>query len=123
MKQQILFVGKERTIFQSIQSQMQSERIDVIYEASSSAALESTLKYEYCLLIMSLRLTEASDVEMLRIIRTAKRMPIIVLTDKLTTYEKVTIFQSGANAYIKRPIDFTVCAAQANSLIQLYFRG
>ena len=95
MKKQILVVENDQAIYQSFQNWMQSEDIEVSCVLSAAEALESVLKYEYCLVVLSLRFTEASDMELLRMIRNAKKMPIIVLTDRLTTPDKVSIFQAG----------------------------
>ncbi len=111
MKRQILIVGNDQTIYQPIQNRMQGENIEIFYVSSATEALEPILKYEYCLVIMSLRLAEASDMELLRMIRNAQKMPIIALTDHLTTSEKVALFQAGANAFCENPIDFAVCTA------------
>ena len=37
--------------------------------------------------------------------------------------EKIAIFHAGANAYIEKPIDVKVCAAQSATLIQLYLES
>lgn len=123
MKKQILVVENDQAIYQSFQNWMQSEDIEVSYVLSAAEALESVLKYEYCLVVLSLRFTEASDMELLRMIRSARRMPIIVLTDRLTTPDKVSIFQAGANACFEHPIDFSICFAQATSLIHLFLKA
>lgn len=123
MKRQILVVESDRAICQSIQNRMQDEGIEVFYVSSVTEALKSMLKQEYCLVIISLQHTEVRDVEPLRMIRNAKRMPIIALTNRLSTNEKVVLFQTGANALAEKPLDLTVCIAQATSLIQLYLEA
>ncbi len=47
-------------------------------------------------------------------------MPILVITSPLESENKVALFRAGANAYIEKPVDITVCAAQSETLIQLY---
>lgn len=123
MKRQILIAENDRTICHPIQSRMQSENAEISYVSSVAEALESILKYEYCLVIMSLQIAEESDMELLRMIRKAKKMPIIVLTDRLATTDKVALFQAGANAFVEKPVDFAVCTAQATSLIRLYLEA
>lgn len=50
-------------------------------------------------------------------------MPIIVFADRLTTDDRVALFQLGANVCIERPYDLTVCMAQASSLVHLYLEA
>lgn len=123
MKRRILVAGADSAIFQSIRNCMQSETVDVCYIVSTLDALESILKCEYCLVIISVQSTEAKDMEILRIIRNTQKLPIIALTDKLSTDDKVMLFQTGANAYIEKPIDLAVCIAQTNSLLRLYLEA
>lgn len=102
MKRQILVVESDRAICQSIQNRMQDEGIEVFYVSSVAEALKSMLKQEYCLVIISLQHTEVRDMEPLRMIRNTKRMPIIALTNRLPTNEKVALFQAGANALAEK---------------------
>lgn len=99
---------------------MKAEGMEISCVSSSAEALEAVLKCEYYLLLMPLHIAEESDMEPLRMIRNAKKMPIMVLADRLAATEKVALFQAGINAFIERPVDFAVCTAQAASLIQLY---
>lgn len=123
MKRQILVVENDREICQSIQNRMQNENIEVFCVSSAIEALDSISKQEYCLVIISLHLAVDREMDMIRTIRTAKRMPIIALTDCLTTTDKVALFQAGTNAFVEKPVDFAVCIAQATSLIQLYLEA
>ncbi|MDE6993581.1 MAG: response regulator transcription factor [Lachnospiraceae bacterium] len=123
MKKQILVVGDDQTFFQTFQNRVQRESMEVSCVLSVAEALESVLRYEYCLVILSFQISESSDMELLRMIRKAQKMPIIMLVERLTTANKVGLFQAGANALIEKPIDFAVCVAQATSLIQLYLEA
>lgn len=99
---------------------MLGENIAVSYAETIADAVESILKQEFCLVIIAIQPSEREDVELLRIIRNSKRMPIIILADKMTTEDKVALFQAGANVCIERPFDLSVCTAQSSSLIRLY---
>lgn len=102
---------------------MQGKNIDVTYAESVADALKAVMEHEYCLVILWLKVAETSNMELLRMIRNTQRMPIIVLADRLTPTDKVDLFQAGANAYMEQPVDFSICTAQAASLIQLYLQA
>ena len=123
IKKQMLFVGNDRAVYQSFQNWISSENIEVSCVPSAADALEFVLKYEYCLVIMSYQLTEAGNIELLRMIRNAKNMPIIVLANRLTSTDKVSLLHAGANACFEHPIDFSICFAQATSLIHLFLKA
>ena len=120
MKRRILVIDDDLAICRSIRDAMQDDYTDVCYTMSVSEALDAFAAYNYCLIIVGLRLSETDGIEMLHIIRQAKTTPILLLTEKLTENEKVPLFHAGANAVLEKPIDMSVCVAQANSLIQLY---
>lgn len=120
MKRQILFVGNDSTIFPAIQFYMQGENIGTLCVNSAREALEAIRGQDYCLVIIIIQSTETQEIAAIRMIRSNQKMPIIALSDKLTTPDKVALFHAGVNACIEKPVDLAVCTAQAISLIRLY---
>jgi len=66
---------------------------------------------------MDFQLPEINDLDMLHIMRKVRHTPILVITPHLNSEEKTALFQAGADAYIERSVDITVCVAQASRLI------
>ena len=123
MKRRILVVENDLSICRSIKDYMQNHGADVSCIVSPIEALEQFMKQEYCIVIIDFHIPEMTCVEMLRVMRAAKNTPILVLADYLESWEKIAIFQAGANAYIEKPVDVKVCAAQAAALIRLYLES
>lgn len=124
MKRQILIVCDDLAICRTVQTTMQNDNAtDASYVTSKAEALSIFAKNEYCLVIMDVQPPVDYALEMLVIMRGAKTTPILLLTPKLTISEKIALFQAGANACLEKPFDLAVCAAQANSLIQLYMEA
>ena len=107
----------------AIQNIMQNDCVNVICTQFIEKALEIFTKNEYCLVIISIQPTISRDMSMLRMIRESKSVPIIVLTQNLSLSEKIALFHAGANVCLEKPIDVTLCAAQACSLIHLYLNA
>lgn len=120
LSKRILVIDGQQTFFQSIKKLMQNDNTDVSYAMSVKEALNFLLSNEYCLVIMRISLPINNDVTFLRIVRETHPMPIMVLTPKLGTEEKIILFHAGANACLEQPMDTLLCIAQAHSLIQLY---
>ena len=99
---------------------MQDVSTDIYGVSTVADALDSFIKFEYCMVIMDFCLSETDNLKILRTMRAIKNTPILVLTDHLKSEEKVALFYAGANACMERPIDIEVCAAQTIALIQLY---
>lgn len=99
---------------------MQNEYMDVDCTEFTEQAFDVFMKDVYCLAILSLRPAINRDLMTLRMIRENSSIPIIVLSQKLSLSEKSALFHAGANVCLEKPIDVTLCAVQACSLIQLY---
>ena len=120
IKERVLVITDDPTFFRSIQRLMQSTYIDVIHTISVLDALETFAIYDCCLIIVDICLSKTNGAEVLSAIRRVKSTPVLSLTESITEGEKVALFGAGANAVLEKPVDKSVCAAQAKSLIQLH---
>lgn len=102
---------------------MENGTTEIHCAASVSSALSCIASGEYCLLIADLHLSGMDRLEMVRILRIMKHIPIIAIGDHLEAGELVDLYHAGADAYMEKPIDSRICTAQANALIDLYFRA
>ena len=123
MKKQVLIVADDLDLRNSIQNQMENEAMETNCADSISAALSCVMEREYHLVILDLQLSGVSDIEMVRIIRIAKSVPVLALTDPLDNSEKIVLFEAGMGAFMEKPIAADVCAAQADALIRLNLRS
>lgn len=120
LSKRILVIGDNLTVFESIKKFMENDSTGVSYTMSVKDSLNFLSAGECCLVIMCISIPINSDIELIRLIREANPMPIIVLAPKLRISEKVACFHAGANACLEQPVDIMLCIAQAHSLIQLY---
>lgn len=120
IKRQILVIENDLKVCQAIYDSMQNDLTDVCYMTSAIKALASYMTQDYCLVILDVHLSDVSGIELLRTIRKAKHMPILVLTDFVNTDDKLTLFEAGADACVEGTPNIAVCVAQANALINLY---
>lgn len=120
IKRRILVVADDKFVCHLMKERMENDNMAVCCTNSPSEALDSFMKQAHCLVIMDFQLLGANGLDMLHIMRNVKHTPILVITPRLNSEEKVALFQAGANAYIEMPVDITVCVAQAVRLIELY---
>lgn len=122
-KRQFLIVTDDLSIGQSIQHHFENDQTTKIHCASSlSQALDRMIKDSYSLLIIDLQLFGMNRMEMVRILRIAKQIPILALTEPLDADEIITLFHAGIDAFLEKPIHVGVCSAQANALVELYYK-
>lgn len=70
--------------------------------------------------IMDIALSEADGNELLKIMKRAKTIPILVLSSKPGQEAKLSAYQAGAHAYMEKPYELEECLAQAEALMDLY---
>ncbi|MDE6261200.1 MAG: response regulator transcription factor [Oscillospiraceae bacterium] len=123
VKRQLLIVSDDPTLCHSIQNELESDATEVHSAASISAAVKCITSSEYCLLMADLQLPGMDKLELVRVLRIMKHVPIIAVSDHLRADELIDLYNSGADVYMEKPVDARICAAQAKALIDLFFRA
>lgn len=120
MKQQVLIVSDSQETFDEIQLVLQPQNIEIFCVSSVAEALEKFIKHFHCLVIIDIHLLWNDRIEMIRIMKAAKIVPIIVLTGPLKKVYVKELYQAGASVILKRPVDYDIFAIQVNNFIELY---
>lgn len=122
IKQQILAISSDPAFCYPFQNEMGNDTTEIHCAASLSEALSCIAKTEYCLIIMDMQLSDMNKTEMVRILHVIRHLPIIAVSTVLESNEIVALYRAGIAAYMEKPFDFNVCAAQADALIRLYLQ-
>lgn len=120
MKKRVLVIDNDLAICKKIKYSLKSETTDVYYALTVDEGLQEFLKQQYCLVIIDIALSEADGHELLKTMRQAKILPILVLSSKSGTEYKLQAYHSDAHAYLEKPFDLEEYLAQAQSLMELY---
>ena len=123
MRKQILLVDDDLPLCRKLRDALQDDTTEVRYFIDTAEALDSFMRHRYCLVIMDPVLEDMDGRELLRTMRQAKAVPILVLTNTLTLEDEVELLSSGATVCTQKPIAPRRCIAQANALIQLYMKS
>lgn len=119
MKKGVLVIDDDLNTCRELKAKLESEETEVYYTQSTDEALNVFMKWDFCLVIMEIQLPENNGCEILKIMRQAKAIPILMLSTKTNTYKRTEILQTGANVYLEKPYDLEEVLAQARSLIEL----
>lgn len=122
VKQRLLIVSDDPAFYCPIKSALENDTAEIHCAESISTAVSCTTKAEYCLLMLDLQLPGMDKLEMIRILRLMKPIPIITMSDHLEANEIIDLYRSGADAYMEKPVDVRICAAQIKALIDLQLR-
>lgn len=75
MKKGVLVIDDDLNICRELKTTLENEEIEVYCTLSVSEALRAFMKWNFCLVIMDIRLPENNGCEVLRIIRQTRAYP------------------------------------------------
>src|SRR3989339_868875 len=113
----ILVVEDEHRIANSIKKGLEQERyaVDVAYTGTDGYDLASTEDYD--LILLDIMLPEMNGIEICKELRKNKiHIPILMLTAKGQTEDKVVGLDAGADDYMTKPFSFDELLARVRAL-------
>lgn len=113
----ILIVEDEHKIANSIKEGLTQEKytVDVAYDGEKG--LDLAIGEEYDLIILDQMLPKLSGIEIVKKLRNKEiHMPILFLSAKGETYDKVEGLNAGADDYLSKPFAFTELLARIRAL-------
>jgi len=115
----ILVVEDERKVAEFVARGLRDQRFaaDVAHDGQTGWEMVSTCDYD--LLILDLMLPGLSGTEILqRVRRRTSKVPILVLTARAGTADKVEHFEAGADDYLTKPFAFDELLVRVKSLLR-----
>jgi DNA-binding response OmpR family regulator len=115
----ILLVENEKKVCELIARALKAERyaVDVAFDGQSG--WEMAEAYAYDLIILDLMLPVLTGTEILRRVRRKNQeVPILILTARDATKEKVQNFEAGADDYLTKPFAFAELLMRVKALLR-----
>ena len=115
----ILVVEDEKKLAELIARALRAERYAVDTAHDGHTAWEMIEAYDYDLIVLDLMLPGLDGTEILR--RTRRRndqVPILILTARDATEEKVRHFEAGADDYLTKPFAFAELLVRVKALMR-----
>ncbi|MFZ7943858.1 MULTISPECIES: response regulator transcription factor [Bacillaceae] len=119
MKKRILVVEDEKQIAKILKIELEFEGYEVVIAYDGKAGLQAALNDQLDLILLDVMLPEMNGIEVLRKIRVENNMlPVILLTARNMTMDKVTGLDQGANDYITKPFELEEVLARIRSCLR-----
>jgi DNA-binding response OmpR family regulator len=115
----LLIVEDDRKLAEFVARGLRAERFSVDIASDGIEGQRYLDSYQYDLLILDLMLPKLSGSELLRRARrTDSTLPVLVLTARDATEDKVTQFEAGADDYLTKPFDFAELLVRVKALLR-----
>lgn len=117
-QQTILLVDDDPNISQLIRLYLEKEGFCVVTSARGDDALEIFRRDPPDLLILDVMLPGADGLQVLRTIRKTSTIPVIMLTARDETFDKVLGLELGADDYMTKPFDSKELVARVRAVLR-----
>ena len=115
----MLLVEDERKVSDLVARALRAERYAVDVAEDGRTGLELAAAHEYDLIILDLMLPLLSGTELLiRIRRKKRQVPILVLTARDATEQRVKQFEAGADDYLTKPFALAELLIRIKALLR-----
>lgn len=114
----ILVVDDDKNICELLRLYLESEQHELIFAHDGSTALNLFRERQPQLILLDLMLPLISGIEVCRLIRRESMTPILMLTARDSSDDKVNGLDVGADDYVVKPFDPQEIAARVRALLR-----
>ncbi|GAB3060179.1 response regulator transcription factor [Salinicoccus sesuvii] len=114
----ILVVEDEMNLARFIELELMHEGYQVTLSSDGEEGLDKAYSFDYDCILLDLMLPELNGLEVCRRLRKEKDTPIIIITAKGETYDKVIGLDYGADDYIVKPFEIEELLARIRVIMR-----
>lgn len=114
----VLVIEDELNLARFIELELKHEGYAVTLSADGEDGLDKALNQDYDCILLDLMLPALNGLEVCRRIRKSKNTPIIMITAKGETYDKVVGLDYGADDYIVKPFEIEELLARIRAMLR-----
>jgi len=119
-KQKILIIDDDPDISELVSLNLARECFDTQILNDGAIALRTCQEYQPDLILLDLVLPGTTGYQICRDIRQISDVPIIMLTSKTDTFDKVLGLELGADDYVSKPFDSKELVARIRAVLRRY---
>ena len=118
MSQKVLVVEDDNNIAELLRLYLQKDGFEVSHAADGGKAVEMAKEIQPDLVLLDIMLPVMDGWQVCRELRKTMKMPIIMLTAKGETEDKVSGLEMGADDYIVKPFEVKELLARAHAVLR-----
>ena len=112
----VLVVDDEPQIVRTLSIHLRARGYEVLSAASGAAAVVSVVDNQPDTVILDLGLPDMEGMDVVRAVRASSTAPILVLSGRIDSRDKVTALDSGADDYVTKPFGMDELLARLRAL-------
>lgn len=117
-KQNILIIDDDKNIREVVKLYLKKEGYEVMEAADGAIGVDMFFGKQYDLVLLDIMMPVLDGMETIKKIRAKSNVPVIMLTAKGETFDKVLALELGADDYIVKPFDPKELVARVKAVIR-----
>ena len=117
-RRRILLIEDEESITEPLAAALERDGFDVVLAASAAAGLEAFRTRSPDLVLLDVMLPDGDGRDVLREIRAASRVPVVMLTARGEEMDRVLGLELGADDYVTKPFSGAELAARIRAVLR-----
>ena len=118
MKQNILVIDDDKNIREGVKLYLRKEGYEITEAADGKLGADLFFGKQYDLVLLDIMMPVQDGIETMKQIRAKSNVPVIMLTAKGETFDKVLALELGADDYIVKPFDPKELVARVKAVIR-----
>ena len=118
MQYKILIVDDDENICELLHLYLEKDGFDTVVAGDGEQAVEYATKYSPDLILLDIMLPKLDGWQVCREIRKTSETPIIMLTAKGETFDKILGLELGADDYVSKPFDTKEVIARIKAVLR-----
>ena len=116
--ERVLVVDDDAELWQLVTRFLTREGFEIRWAATGGAGVERALAENFSLLILDVMLPDTDGFEVLRRIRQQSRTPVLMLTARGDTLDRIRGLEMGADDYLPKPFDPGELVARIRAILR-----
>jgi two-component system, OmpR family, KDP operon response regulator KdpE len=119
----ILIVDDEPQILRALRINLTARQYDVVTAADGAQALAAAREDRPDIVVLDLGLPDIDGVEVIHDLRTWTPVPIVVLSGRVDSHDKIDALDAGADDYVTKPFSAPELLARLRAALRREVRG
>lgn len=116
--ERVLVVDDDRELCQLVTRFLVREGFDISWAPSGALGVERALAEDYSLIMLDVMMPDTDGFDVLRQIREHSRTPVLMLTARGDTHDRVRGLEMGADDYLPKPFDPAELVARIRAILR-----